>query len=213
MWLAASAKHRASYATNRRLTTDAVRISKASVVRASGLPTNTQAGRLHHTFPQKGELGGGSGFYLPCKFGGCHRIYTVATTRFPPQRTQEDAEVRRGTACGLRPNCSRDRHPMSNVEWLVAVCMSRATRPTVASTGVAKPARSTSQKGERGADRVAAQPPEREPVRRLRMQGFDGWRWTRVRAIPEKRRRRGRITGDPFGPVRSARCVSQRLNS
>ena len=39
------------------MTIEELRISKAFVVRASGLPTNTQAGRLHHTSSKRPNWG------------------------------------------------------------------------------------------------------------------------------------------------------------
>ena len=67
-------------------------------------------------------------------------------------------------------------------------------------------ARSTFQKGELGcgSEKFAGW----GRVRPAGLQGFDGWRWTRVRAIPEKRRRRAGITRALCGPIRDARCVS-----
>ena len=62
-------------------------------------------------------------------------------------------------------------------------------------------ARSTFQKGELGcgSEKFAGW----GRVRPAGLQGFDGWRWTRVRAIPEKRRRRTGITRPHSGPIRA----------
>ena len=62
----------------------------------------------------------------------------VATTGFSPQRARRFAKELL-VACGQTVAATT-----SSVEW-VAVCISRATRPTVASTVVAKPARNTGQ--------------------------------------------------------------------